>query len=500
MLTTNTRYRFKERWRIEGELRTQSSLHVGDGNTIPEHVRLGKKAPEKKKDWHDIDTVARDASGKACIPGSALKGVLKSWGARRLPEYCMEVFGKPERGTLPATAGLAEFWDSMALPKPGYKAGQYWNDNRLTCVSPRTAIDRVYRTASEGKLFQAEVVPAGIAFQVNICGMGLDETQIKFLLRALEAFNEGEVLLGAHTASGFGRCAWGLTKLHRLTKNGVGAWIQRCGQGFHRMDELAEAEQARIVREARDDHFPFSAGTTAVFDIELDFQGPFLVNDPSAATKNKGDEFPSHAPVRYAVNGSPYLPATSFRGAFRSQAERIARTIGNEQSAGYPDSREYLKNFTVHSAKDFTKLEKCPVSRLFGSPGWRAPLQISDFCAGATVKVVEATQEFLAIDRFTGGGADGLKFNALAAYFPQFSGKLSLDLARLEAASGGERGLELLAYALRDLQEGDIRFGFGAAKGYGETIAKVRLTRPENVPERLRAGFQKWLGHLEAKA
>ena len=34
----------------------------------------------------------------------------------------------------------------------------------------------------------------------------------------------------------------------------------------------------------------------------------------------------------------------------------------------------------------------------------------------------------------------------------------------------------LLAYTLRDLREGDVGFGFGAAKGFGACSATVRVT------------------------
>jgi hypothetical protein len=75
----------------------------------------------------------------------------------------------------------------------------------------------------------------------------------------------------------------------------------------------------------------------------------------------------------------------------------------------------------------------------------------------------------LAIDRFTGGGADGLKFNAQAVYQPVLSGTLRLDVRRLDLWALG-----LLALTLRDALEGDLTFGFGASKGYG--AGHIRVT------------------------
>lgn len=71
-------------------------------------------------------------------------------------------------------------------------------------------------------------------------------------------------------------------------------------------------------------------------------------------------------------------------------------------------------------------------------------------------------QEFVAIDRFTGGAKDQAKFNALALYRPVLEGCL-----RVHTPALSQNGWALLALTLRDLKEGDITFGFGAAKGYG---------------------------------
>ena len=58
--------------------------------------------------------------------------------------------------------------------------------------------------------------------------------------------------------------------------------------------------------------------------VTLQFDGPFLVNDSRfQAKENDPDLRPRKTP-----DGKIVLPASSIRGAFRSQAERICRTIG----------------------------------------------------------------------------------------------------------------------------------------------------------------------------
>ena len=75
----------------------------------------------------------------------------------------------------------------------------------------------------------------------------------------------------------------------------------------------------------------------------------------------------------------------------------------------------------------------------------------------------EHHQEFVAIDRFTGGAADGAKFDAVLAGITTLAGTLTIDLARLKKVDDQFRSLGLLALVLRDLSEGDIVLGSGSA-------------------------------------
>jgi len=68
--------------------------------------------------------------------------------------------------------------------------------------------------------------------------------------------------------------------------------------------------------------------------------------------------------------------------------------------------------------------------------------------------------DFLAIDRFTGGGREGAKFDALALWRPSFGIRLHLE-------NPGAWELGWLALTLRDLADGFVPVGFGAAKGFG---------------------------------
>jgi hypothetical protein len=73
-------------------------------------------------------------------------------------------------------------------------------------------------------------------------------------------------------------------------------------------------------------------------------------------------------------------------------------------------------------------------------------------------------QDFLAIDRFTGGGVYGAKFDTAPLLKAQFKGEMILhDPEAWE--------LGWLTLLLRDLYDGRLTIGFGAAKGYGRVKA-----------------------------
>ncbi len=191
--------------------------------------------------------------------------------------------------------------------------------------------------------------------------------------------------------------------------------------------------------------------------FELDFLTPFLVNDPSQKVENG----PDHNPLKNS-EGKVIIPERSFRGALRFQAERILRTMGADICM--PDDTE--KACRISSDNAVGKNNPCLACRLFGAPGWQSPLTVSDLRLQAGTGDL-VNQEFVAIDRFTGGGAPKRKFNTAASYAPTFTGKIAVDLNRLDPWALG-----LLALVMRDLAEGDIHFGFASRIDYGACRCK----------------------------
>lgn len=472
-------WKFDTRWRIEGFLTATTSFHIGTGEDASGQRRRVPMVPDT--DGADskrarVASVAIDHRGKPYIPGTALKGNLRSWLRSHLPderELIDAVFGRESDSSDDGTGGKVEFRDAFAagLSAEYHDAGDpgqpargrhvpYWDPDRLTGVTASVAIDRRTTTADDKKLFHEEYVPPQAGFQVVITGQDLGARDVALILRALQGFNDASdsVRLGAGGHDGWGRFRWERTALKRLNKSDVASWIVALdGRPSALAAAFADADPAPIETELVSLLPSTSDGSRLELEIVLQFDGPFLVNDPSRAKAEaqrdqEGPDLPAdHVPLCDQA-GRVVLPARSFRGAFRSRAERIVRTI-NPAAAETPDGQEPLHLLG-------------PIARLFGAPGWASPLEVSDFVPPDGANPKTPRQEFVAIDRFTGGGAPRLKFNAEYADRPKLQGRLALDLSRFED-SGLDSALGLLALTLRDLVEGDITFGFGSAKGYG---------------------------------
>ena len=455
---------WKNRWKITGVLTTTRPLHIGDGRLrederVTYKVGRGEAKKEKKA---KVATVATDCDGKPYLPGSTLKGNLRAWlEANGAPTAAMDaLFGTRDAGASNAVGGKCEFHNGRYKPSNPTREPPHWCPDRRTGLRAGVAIDRVTGTARDKKLFHHEFVPAGTEFAVTVTAQDLEEDEVRVLLGALDGFNavgRAPVVLGAATGDGWGQFTWQRGDVLKVTSADVEKWLQDDDAGIGADLEGTAQNLTPWAPPAP------PAGSRVVVDLTLQFDGPFLVNDPSRC--GAGEQLPDHAPL-LDDQGRAFLPASSIRGALRSQAERILRTIGGPRAAcadpPAADGRKPCK--PVYNVRRVAT-HLCPACQLFGAPGWKSPLEFSDFEGPAAEQ--EWHQDFVAIDRFTGGAADKKKFDARSAIRPGLGGKVILDLGAFARGALGPWALGLLALTLRDLAEGSLNLGFGGAKGYG---------------------------------
>lgn len=188
------------------------------------------------------------------------------------------------------------------------------------------------------------------------------------------------------------------------------------------------------------------------FSLRLEPEATFLVADPVEAVRLGFDRAP-----RGGVAGAE-LPATSLRGALRSGAERILRTL-RPDAACHPTTAQ-----ACHPPGEVCDNTWCCwACRLFGNEHWASRLSV-------TVRPEEGADgqrvpfDHVAIDRFTGGAREQRKFDALAVRGRRF--RVHLTLEHMDA-DDVRWALGLLALTLHDVAEGYLTIGYGAARGHG---------------------------------
>lgn len=207
--------RLDVRYRFTAELVAQTGIRVGAGK------RFDAAATDQP--------VVRDALGRPFIPGSSLKGSLRSGleavlrGLNRQDLWACDIFEEPCVGPPPDAPKQgqqpkisledvqAKICTACSLFGSPYLAGRvYVHDlHWLAGTSPElrdgVGIDRDLGTARKGIKYDTEVVPAGSRFQLEMIFENVDSVRLALVLQALELMHQGEFLLGGLTTRGLGR-------------------------------------------------------------------------------------------------------------------------------------------------------------------------------------------------------------------------------------------------------------------------------------------------------
>ena len=467
-----------QRWRIKTRFTTTSPLHIGSGDVTTDDRHPSLRAPGKDGQpgkLNDIQAVVKDYQGRPCLPGTAIKGVLRAWAESVLTQRgdpqdirdakarINRIFGPREVGkNSAAEAGWAEFCTATIVTLDSDVVARckdfvpYWHQMetgivegnvqraQYTGILSHVCIDRHYGTAAHNKLFFEEFVPEGISFDVEIDATRLDEGDIAFLLAVL---SQGAThathpwQFGANGADGWGRMSVGDIKVWQcqsvldFTETPVGF-------------ACCTTPVDQIVPTVISPQPPACISMT----LMLACNGPFLVNDASQTQGKVGNDekgvddeeaddstpsnkLPNFVPLRRA-SGRVWLPASSFRGVLRSHAEFLLYSL-NENA------------------------DPACIERVFGKTSQQSRLRIEEFTEVGKSPIRQ--QDFVAIDRFTGGAANRAKFDSAFADRPTFITKLTLSLQGLNSAD-----IALLRKAMHDICSGQRTVGWAGSKGYGE--------------------------------
>ncbi len=483
------------RWLITGTLTTLSELHIGDGETGMLRDRASPPDWRKAKEVASAKTVCVDTSNHAFIPGSALKGPFRqlALGKDLARAHWNELLGKDDT----SLGGKLAFFDAFRVGDLSDHADDrgfpFWDPVRRTCATAGNAIERRTRTASDQKLHHLEYVPAEEVFTFRLGGECLTDEEVTALMGLLRALEQKE---GAFSIGGLGSKHWGRIKIevngaYCLAGASLAQWLSAGGatSGFEACRQFGKDRKGEHTEAC----LPHASETLRI-QLDLVMDGPWLTRDPDNPEKSEKNPDARDARGLRDEAGRPMITAKSFIGALRSQAERILRTIGNDvwqpwEEPGLPKAREEaLKALNGRSLSAI----------LFGFADWKAPVEITRLILKDEQPPKEWCQEFNAIDRFTGGGADKKKFNAKLTDRCTLSAELTVDLDRLRLADPDTRSIGLLALVLRDLEEGDIPLGAGRGKGQGCChLAEIAVSTAGEETQEQYAGA--WKAHPSIK-
>ena len=499
------------RYELTVHLVTDAPLHSGGIDEVVDR----RRGPE------DRTTVARrfarDGHGHPVLTGRSVKGALRAACQRFLEEHG-DAVGLAERelqqlwgddgtrgaGSAAPLRASAITVHTVELPTEGYEG----NEEHKIVLPTRmgNAIDRYWGSAGDTALFKHEYLPRGKELALTITAeAGLpDDVEVpqgdvappgpeqveKLFALIIGLIKDGRVAFGGRQNAGWGRVAlsdsekaWTLTKAEPGSRAGLEEWLSGAG--------------GRSV-----DVAPVDCGGSGRMRIEITWDSPtgILVAEPQddgsqeEADAGAADGSPEGADSEETKPARPLragpeetdpivLPGSSVRGALRTRATRIARTILLAKKD--PSTGADWSSAGVHE-----QLAQDPslVRDLFGSTTHRGALTVLDTLTAKDGPSRKVTHN--AGDRWTGGVADGLLYSEEVYDSTWNSIVLELDLDRLltNARAGlGEpdgqvdsRGEDrsraafcLLGLVLAELAAGTLPLGSRGTRGMGQVEVKA---------------------------
>jgi CRISPR/Cas system CSM-associated protein Csm3 (group 7 of RAMP superfamily) len=427
-----------DRVRITGHLRCLGDLSIGSGTETKETrpARDGETAEARVLD------ICRFPDGRPYVPGSTLRGLLSDLCRLRFKDHHARLFGDA-RGA--GSVGALRVYDAPLAPHSA--------DDPAWPQLPRTrnSIDPITGTARDQHLFSFHFVPQGRGFD---CELELDqvtEAELGCLLALLRLLREDNraARLGRGASRLEGRVEWigAEEQVCVLRPEALATWLVE--PPTRSLETCFKTITPTVPDVAELD------GESLILDLRLYPQGPILVDPerPDEKVEGQPDMLFRRDPQSRAV-----LPAASLRGWLRGQCRRILLTllIHKLPSAAPP----------YEAATD---IAENLIGALFGTTGRRSAVALEDAIGTDTQP---HPQMFNAVDRFTGGVAEGALYQVEAVIGGCFQTRLHIQPAYL--GRGGDWWKGLLALALRDALEGDVILGWGKAKGYGRLAVAVK--------------------------
>jgi CRISPR/Cas system CSM-associated protein Csm3 (group 7 of RAMP superfamily) len=489
------------RLRARGWLSLVSALHVGGVDHDP-NGRLD---------------VAVDGRGRLHVPGTSLAGALRGWDR----DTAASRWGYATSGTPDGRASRVVVADAPVARTPRLDdtgAPADAADSGVIEARSGVGIDRYLGTAAPGILYERAVLPQGLWLRLAVdveSTVDLIEPDRAWLAGLLAALAAGHIGLGAAKTRGLGRV--------ELAPDGCTVDEERLDSRAGLLDLLAGRARRWSLAGLTAAH-P-TGGTcqdTLTATVDWSPRSPVMV-------RAAADGVAVQALPAVTADGPDHvrlvLPGSSLKGALRSHAERILRTVTGREMAvpagdiahraalfrqqhtdlplvnalfgappparSRPDG-DAAGNDTAGAAAvrvddclSTTRIPRTLWVRLFsdaaetgGDKGARMPDDLRDALADLGLE----RADHVAIDRWTGGAAPGRLFSVLEPHAVTWQPlRLAVDLDRL--ATLRDAAVALLLLVLRDLAAGRVPLGYATNRGLGDATVTTLTLRSPHWPE-----------------
>ena len=488
-----------------GVLVAQSPLHVGGHG-------------------EDVDTdlpLARDGAGQLYVPGTSLAGALRELAERLFGESVIDELWGYQRDD----HGHASFVvvDDAVIEN---------SDSVVVEVRDHVGIDREYGSAAEHIKYDRAILPRGTRLQlqltVDVAVQGQWDQALAMLAALQQALEAGEVRLGAAKTRGLGHVRLidaMLTEQIFGTRQGILATLRQAEGAVVSRTDIDGAKQA----------YPAQKRPRLSLKIHWKPLGPLMVKagfDGIAADM---------MPLVSGCDGqvSLVLPGSSIKGAFRSQAERIVRTVRGETGPNWLGGlgrQKFLDavklpliNELFGAAKQKSSAEPhlglgalgvidCFGQHRFSVEQWQAIQAATDDRQLRQALTAAGLQPWsqayhVAIDRWLGSAAESMLYTVLEPHRTEWEPlTLEVNLQRLPEDLRLP-AIALLLLVIRDLANDRLPLGFATHRGMGTVqvtslevqghdldealagICGIRLQdgRLTNLPSNLNSVWQQWV-------
>ena len=417
-----------------------SELHIGGVDDVPERDGEGT-----------VIRFCRNGLKEPTIPGKSIRGAVRA--ACDIARQTMEDAGHPT--TQDGGAFTKENWISLwgdnsldtgksirdrglrdddslpirqsALTFHAVSFPEYKDTDSGDSHLPRrhgVGINRTTGAASDGALYEHEFLPRGTRFTIRITAEGRDnepmgrdqsegipgpassDTVEKLLEFIVDVLKSDTFSLGGRTGSGQGKIRVIEPKLRRLSGTTDAGTLTT----------PADVLNALIGQDEEGTSLPLERGGWPLEEptrIEIKWWSPtgIFVAEDEKLTKRRKEEAQEKDPEANGVTeplrdpSVPWdeaqllIPGTSIRGALRSRASRIARTVLAAEA------ENKLTPFTSHDVHEQIAAEPNLVRYMFGCTEYRGAITVHDCLSKKRGTRIEVTHN--AIDRWTGGVIDG---------------------------------------------------------------------------------------------